>query len=105
MLPKEPVILSPASAHNPHALPRAATQVTNVYIASNQINETDTVRVAELMNVSGLKLHSLLLEPSLTEHMELDEISRFEQGICTRASAFVDTPKSTWSANVDAFRG
>jgi len=78
----------------------------NIYIASNQLNEADVARVSELLNASSTaKLHSLLLEPALTAGLGIDELSRIEQGICGEADAFIDTPKSTWSAVVDAFRG
>ena len=77
----------------------------NIYIASNQLNEADVAHVSELLNASSAKLHSLLLEPVLAAGLGVDELSRIEQGICAKADVFVDTPKSTWSAMVDAFRG
>ena len=88
----------------------------NFYIASNQLDEADLQHVARLMNISGMNLHSLLPElarsPSLQRLVGLqgrgkglDELSRVEQGICAQAAVFVGTPMSTWSANVNAFRG
>tara|TARA_B100000767_G_scaffold254396_1_gene259767 strand:- start:139 stop:603 length:465 start_codon:yes stop_codon:yes gene_type:complete len=88
----------------------------NFYIASNQLDEADLQRVAGLMNISGMNLHSLLPElarsPSLQRLVGLqgggkglDELSRVEQGVCAQAAVFIGTPMSTWSANVNAFRG
>ena len=88
----------------------------NFYIASNQLDEADLQRVAGLMNISGMNLHSLLPELARSPGLQrlvglqgrgkgLDELSRVEQGVCAQAAIFIGTPMSTWSANVNAFRG
>ena len=90
----------------------------NFYIASNQLDEEDLQRVAGLLNVSDIKLHSLLPELARSTSLQrlvglqergsatgLDELSRVEKGVCAQAAVFVGTPMSTWSANVNAFRG
>ncbi len=77
----------------------------NFYIASNQLDDADLQRVSARLNISDVRLHSLLLEPSQTASMGVEELSRVEQGICSQAAIFIGTPMSTWSANVDAFRG
>ena len=62
-------------------------------------------RVAGLMNISGMNLHSLLPElarsPSLQRLVGLqgggkglDELSRVEQGVCAQAAVFIGTPMS-----------
>ena len=77
-------------------LPPGSSEL-NVYLASNQLDEADRARVLELANVDGLKLHSLMLEPSLNAGMGVEELSRIEQGICTRASVFDGTSTSQQS--------
>ena len=84
---------------------RGDKAMASFYIASNQLDEADLKRVSARLNVSDLRLHSLLLEPSRTVHMSIEELSRVEQGICAQAAIFIGTPSSTWSSNVDAFRG